>query len=90
MEDQRAQGGRREKRGRWRREVPVVRNNCDAVPFLSNTSGFVHRVCIISNKSLPQRVLIFHQGQEASPRCQGDPNYAPPDRQILNIQSSCN
>ena len=33
MEDQRAQGGRREKRGRWRREVPVVRNNCDAVPF---------------------------------------------------------
>ena len=35
MEDQRAQGGRREKRGRWRREAPVVRNNCDGVPFLS-------------------------------------------------------
>ena len=27
MEDQRAQGGRREKRGRWRMEAPVVRNN---------------------------------------------------------------
>ena len=33
MEDQRAQGGRREKRRRWRREAPVVRNNCDGVPF---------------------------------------------------------
>ena len=81
MEDQRAQGGRREKRGRWRREAPVVRNNCDGVPFLSDVSGSGHRMCINSYNSLPQRVLIFHQGQEASPRCQGDPNYAPPDRQ---------
>ena len=53
----------------------------DGVSFLSNVSGSGHRMCINSNNSLPQRVLIFHQGQEANPRCQGDPNYAPPDRQ---------
>ena len=62
----------------------MVRNNCDGVPYLSNVSGSGHCMCINSN-SLPQRVLIFHQGQEASPRCQGDPNYAPPERKKFLI-----